>query len=221
VRDGLAQVEDAADRIGRRARILKLITALKQICNHPRAWDRQSPAIASLSGKCGLLLTLLAEMLERREKVLVFSQYVETIEILQTIIRDELGEQVLRYHGRLSQAERSRAVDEFQSSPARRIMLVSLRAGGVGLNLTAASRVIHYDLWFNPAVETQATDRAFRIGQTRDVFVHRFITAGTFEEKIDAMIRSKRELAELSVATGEKWLAEMSAGELKDLFDRK
>jgi SNF2 family DNA or RNA helicase len=99
-------------------------------------------------------------------------------------------------------------------------MLVSLRAGGLGLNLTAASRIIHYDLWYNPAVENQATDRAFRIGQKRNVFVHRFITKNSFEEKIDAMISSKKELADMTIASGESWIAKMSHAELKALFER-
>jgi SNF2 family DNA or RNA helicase len=111
-------------------------------------------------------------------------------------------------------------VNRFQDDPASRIFLVCLKAGGLGLNLTAASRVIHYDLLYNPAVENQATDRAFRIGQTRNVFVHRFITKNSFEEKIDAMISGKKELAEMTVASGESWLARMSHEELKDLFDR-
>ena len=158
---------------------------------------------AALSGKALLLVELLAQILERREKVLVFSQYVECLDVLQRIVADELGEDCLLYTGRMGQGARVEAVETFQKDGGRRIMLVSLKAGGVGLNLTAASRVIHYDLWFNPAVENQATDRAFRIGQTRNVFVHRFITAGSFEEKIDEMLKSKRELAELSVASGE------------------
>jgi SNF2 family DNA or RNA helicase len=111
-------------------------------------------------------------------------------------------------------------IDRFQTDPACKILLVSLRAGGLGLNLTAASRVIHYDLWYNPAVENQATDRAFRIGQTRNVFVHRFITKNSFEEKIDAMLQSKRELADMTVSSGESWLARMSHDELRALFDR-
>ena len=108
----------------------------------------------------------------------------------------------------------------FQTDPSARLLLVSLKAGGLGLNLTAASRVIHYDLWYNPAVENQATDRAFRIGQKRNVFVHRFITKNSFEEKIDAMISSKQELAEMTVSSGESWLARMSHQELKALFER-
>jgi SNF2 family DNA or RNA helicase len=145
---------------------------------------------------------------------------VETLDCLQRIIKKELGEAPLIYHGGLNQNTRSGIIDQFQNDPAAQILLISLRAGGLGLNLTAASRVIHYYLWYNPAVENQATDRAFRIGQKRTVFVHRFITKNSFEEKIDAMITSKKELADMTVASGESWIARMSHEELKDLFDR-
>jgi len=200
--------------------IFYLLTSLKQICNHPRAYDKESPAIAGLSGKAQLLVTLLQEILSNREKTLVFSQYVETLDCLDTIIKKELGEAALIYHGGLSQDARAKAIDKFQNDPSARIMLISLKAGGLGLNLTAASHIIHYDLWYNPAVENQATDRAFRIGQKRTVFVHRFITKNSFEEKIDAMISSKQELADLTVKSGESWLTKMSHEELKELFER-
>jgi SNF2 family DNA or RNA helicase/uncharacterized Zn finger protein len=200
--------------------ILSLLTSLKQICDHPRVFDKESPAVSELSGKAQLLLTLLEEILASREKVLIFSQYVETLNCLDLIIRNEMKEAALIYHGGLKENVRSALVDRFQNDSASRVFLVSLKAGGLGLNLTAASRVIHYDLWYNPAVENQATDRAFRIGQKRNVFVHRFITKNSFEEKIDAMISGKRELAEMTVASGESWLARMSHEELKDLFDR-
>jgi len=199
--------------------ILSLLTSLKQICDHPRVFDKESPAVSKLSGKAQLLLTLLEEILVNREKTLVFSQYVETLNCLELIIKKELGEAPLVYHGGLNQKARSDLISRFQNDPASRIFLISLRAGGLGLNLTAASRVIHYDLWYNPAVENQATDRAFRIGQKRNVFVHRFITKNSFEEKIDAMISGKQELAEMTVASGESWLARMSHEELKALFD--
>ena len=166
------------------------------------------------------LLTLLEEILANREKTLVFSQYVETLDCLEKIIKSELGEQPLIYHGGLSQSVRSEIINRFQNESAARILLISLRAGGLGLNLTSASRVIHYDLWYNPAVENQATDRAFRIGQKRNVFVHRFITKNSFEEKIDAMITSKRELADMTITSGESWIARMSHEELKELFER-
>ena len=200
--------------------ILYLLTALKQICDHPRVYDKESPANVELSGKAQLLVTLLKEILANREKTLVFSQYVETLECLETIIKKELGEAALIYHGGLSQEKRSEIINTFQNDPSSRILLISLRAGGLGLNLTAASRVIHYDLWYNPAVENQATDRAFRIGQKRAVFVHRLITKNSFEEKIDAMISSKRELADMTVKSGESWLARMSHEELRELFER-
>ncbi|MCL2441699.1 MAG: DEAD/DEAH box helicase [Treponema sp.] len=200
--------------------IFYLLTSLKQICNHPRVYDKESPAVSELSGKAQLLVTLLQEILANREKTLVFSQYVETLNCLDTIIKKELGEAALIYHGGLNQNTRSDIIEKFQNDPSARIMLISLKAGGLGLNLTAASRVIHYDLWYNPAVENQATDRAFRIGQKRTVFVHRFITKNSFEEKIDAMISNKQELADMTVKSGESWLARMSHEELKNLFDR-
>jgi superfamily II DNA or RNA helicase len=220
VRRGLEETADSSDPFARRALVLKLITGLKQVCDHPRVYDKESPMEAALSGKALLMVELLAQILDRREKVLVFSQYVECLDLLKEIVSDEMGEDCLLYSGRMSQGARVEAVETFQKDPGRRVMLVSLKAGGVGLNLTAASHVIHYDLWFNPAVENQATDRAFRIGQTRNVFVHRFITAGTFEEKIDEMLKSKRELAELSVASGESWLSKMDNDELRQIFDK-
>jgi superfamily II DNA or RNA helicase len=212
-----ARTEEGA---GRSALILTLLTSLKQVCDHPRVYDKESPAVSVLSGKAQLLTVLLEEILTNREKVLIFSQYVETLDCLQAIIQNELGEAAPVYHGGLAQKKRNQVIDRFQTDPACKILLVSLRAGGLGLNLTAASRVIHYDLWYNPAVENQATDRAFRIGQTRNVFVHRFITKNSFEEKIDAMLQSKRELAEMTVSSGESWLARMSHDELRALFDR-
>jgi uncharacterized Zn finger protein/superfamily II DNA or RNA helicase len=202
------------------ALVLSLLTSLKQICDHPRVFDKESPAVSGLSGKAQLLLTLLEEILVNREKTLIFSQYVETLDCLQRIIKNEMGEAALIYHGGLNQKTRSAVINQLQNDPASRILLVSLKAGGLGLNLTAANRVIHYDLWYNPAVENQATDRAFRIGQKRNVFVHRFITKNSFEEKIDAMISSKKELAEMTISSGESWLARMSHKELKALFDR-
>ena len=200
--------------------IFYLLTSLKQICNHPRVYDKESPPEARLSGKAQLLIALLQEILANKEKTLVFSQYVETLDCLEKIIKKELGELPLLYHGGLNQNARTEIINKFQNDPSARIMLISLKAGGLGLNLTAASRVIHYDLWYNPAVENQATDRAFRIGQNRAVFVHRFITKNSFEEKIDAMISSKKELADMTIKSGESWLARMSHEELQKLFER-
>ncbi|MDR1257336.1 MAG: DEAD/DEAH box helicase [Spirochaetaceae bacterium] len=220
VRLVMEKLEKADEAPARQALILQLLTSLKQICDHPRVYDKESPAVSPLSGKAMLLLTLLDEILGGGEKALIFSQYVETLECLSTIIRNEAGEAPLIYHGGLSQSKRAAAVDAFQNDGGVNILLVSLRAGGLGLNLTAASRVIHYDLWYNPAVEAQATDRAFRIGQKRNVFVHRFITKNSFEEKIDAMLQSKKELAGMTVGSGESWLSSMSQTELRALFSR-
>ena len=202
----------------RSALILTLLTSLKQICGHPRIYDKVSPASSVLSGKAQLLITLLEEILGGNEKVIIFSQYVDALKCLDTIIKNELGEHTLLYHGSLSQKIRTETINQFQTDKAMRIMLVSLKAGGLGLNLTAASRVIHYDLWYNPAVENQATDRAFRIGQDKRVFVHRFITKNSFEEKVDAMLAGKQELIDMTVSSGESWLAKMSHDELKELF---
>ncbi|MDR0668752.1 MAG: DEAD/DEAH box helicase [Treponema sp.] len=204
----------------RSALVLQLLTSLKQICDHPRVFDKESPAVSGLSGKAMLLLTLLRDIIDNREKALIFSQYVETLRCLETIITGELGEAPLVYHGGMGQKQRTAIVDTFQNDPSRRILLISLKAGGLGLNLTGASRVIHYDLWYNPAVENQATDRAFRIGQKQNVFVHRFITRNSFEEKIDRMLSAKRELADMTVSSGESWLSRMSHAELRELFAR-
>jgi SNF2 family DNA or RNA helicase len=220
--EGGASGEPGGAGRARSALILTLLTGLKQICDHPRVYDTESAPDAKLSGKALMLLTLLNEMLtgSTNEKTLIFSQYVETLELLQTIIKNETGMDALLYHGGLPAKRRQQVIDTFQNDSTARILLVSLRAGGLGLNLTAASQVFHYDLWYNPSVENQATDRAFRIGQKRNVFVHRFITRGTFEEKIEAMLKSKSELAGMTVSSGESWLAKMTHAELAELFGR-
>jgi SNF2 family DNA or RNA helicase len=216
VSEGLARIEEA-EGIGRRGLVLALITALKQISNHPRNWDKESEPLPERSGKASLLLALLDSAMEAGERVLVFSQYVEMLEILRAVVKTNLGIEPYMLHGGMSTARRDEAVDRFQNEIGPGIFLVSLKAGGIGLNLTAANRVVHYDLWFNPAVESQATDRAFRIGQTKNVFVHRLVTRGTLEEKIDAALASKRELAELTVGAGETWISELGNEELRDL----
>ncbi|OHD18865.1 MAG: hypothetical protein A2087_03335 [Spirochaetes bacterium GWD1_61_31] len=197
--------------------VLAMLTALKQVGNHPRNYDKQSPADVAASGKAALLMELLDSAVSSGERVLVFSQYVEMLNILATLVWRELGLEPFLLHGGLSRLQRDTAVDGFQSGQGSAVFLISLKAGGVGLNLTAASRVIHYDLWFNPAVENQATDRAFRIGQRRNVFVHRLITRGTLEEKIDAIIKAKVELADLTVRSGEHWLTKLDNAELAEL----
>jgi len=214
--EGLARIQ-SADEENRLGLVLALITALKQASNHPRNYDKESSGSSDRSGKARLLVALLESAFESGERVLVFSQYVEMLQILAGVVRDELGVEPYLLHGGMSKKKRDEQVDRFQSERGPGVFLVSLKAGGVGLNLTAATRVVHYDLWFNPAVENQATDRAFRIGQSSNVFVHRLITRDTIEERIDAMITSKRELSDLTVRSGESWIADLGDAELREL----
>ncbi len=205
--------------IRRRGLILKMLTQLKQVCNSPAhlLGDRTAPP--SESGKLALCLEILEELRETGEKALVFTQYVEMGRLLVDTVRSETGDEPLFLHGGLARKARDEIVDTFQGDPARRNMVLSLKAGGTGLNLTAATQVIHFDRWWNPAVERQATDRAHRIGQTRRVQVHLLVTENTLEEKIDAMLEDKRELAELTVQSGEKWLTDMTDRQLRELVE--
>ncbi|MDZ4757422.1 MAG: DEAD/DEAH box helicase [Bacteroidota bacterium] len=215
--DLMLEIEQA-EGINRRGIILKLLVVLKQICNHPAQYLKNDHIIPELSGKAQLLLQILENIYENNEKVLIFSQYKEMAEMLQQIIHAHFGKKSLLLHGGCTRAQRDEMVDAFQNTKMADTFILSLKAGGTGLNLTAAANVIHFDLWWNPAVEAQATDRAFRIGQKQNVIVHRLITKGTLEEKIDAMIISKKKLANLTVATGEKWLGELNDKELKQLI---
>ena len=208
----------AADGIQRKGQILKLITALKQVCNHPRQFLKKGPIDPAISGKCALLFSLLKEILDKNEKVLIFTQYQEMGRLLAQMIEEEFGAITPFLHGGVSRKGRDEMVEDFQNNRTTRILILSLKAGGTGLNLTAASNVIHYDLWWNPAVEAQATDRAYRIGQNRNVMVHRFITKGTFEEKINELLVNKRELANMTVSTGEKWIGDLSNSELSEMM---
>ncbi|MBN8824980.1 MULTISPECIES: SNF2-related protein [unclassified Spirosoma] len=205
------------DGIARRGLVLKLMTALKQIGNHPRQYLKQGADTPALSGKTTLLLNLLENIYASHEKVLIFTQYQEMGQLLVQFIQQAFGTPPLFLHGGTSRDERDRMVEQFQKNRSDHTFILSLKAGGTGLNLTQANHVIHYDLWWNPAVESQATDRAFRIGQTKNVLVYRLINQGTMEEKIDAMIRNKKELADLSIKTGETWLGDLSDTELKEL----
>ena len=212
----LHQVEDA-EGINRQGLVLKLMTALKQVCNHPRQFLKKGESGPELSGKSKRLISLVEELLEQGDKGIIFTQYQQMGDILMGMLEQQFGLQIPFLHGGVSRKHRDEMVEEFQHQRATRLMLLSLKAGGTGLNLTAASHVIHYDLWWNPAVEAQATDRAYRIGQHKNVQVHRFITQGTFEEKINEMLKRKKELADLTVATGEKWVGDLSNKELKEL----
>ncbi len=213
----MKKVEEAQD-IERRGLVLKLITALKQICNHPSHFLKKKTIDADVSGKTAFLLELLRTMFDNEEKVLIFTQYTEMGHLLQELIATEFATEPLFLHGGLSRKKRDAIVDDFQTKPYVKSMLLSLKAGGTGLNLTAAQNVVHFDLWWNPAVEAQATDRAYRIGQTKNVMVHRLITRGTFEEKINDMLKDKRDLAGLAIASGEKWIGEYSDMDLREIF---
>lgn len=215
--DLLKQVE-GAEGINRRGLVLKLLTILKQVCNHPTHYLKNTIEIAAeQSGKTMLLLQLLETIYENNEKVLIFSQYKEMGSLLRNLVQEHFGKKTLQLHGGNTRKERDDMVKAFQNNPINDTFILSLKAGGTGLNLTAGNHVIHYDLWWNPAVEAQATDRAFRIGQQKNVMVHRMITKGTLEEKIDDMLRSKKQLANLTVANGEKWIGELSDVEIRQL----
>ena len=202
----------------RQGLVLQMILALKQICNHPAQFLKNNMLDASMSGKLALLFDKLDSIIESNEKVLIFTQFTEMGKMLQHFITERYKETPLFYHGGCTIKQRKEMVDAFQTNHADKIFILSLKAAGTGLNLTAASHVIHYDLWWNPAVESQATDRAYRIGQKSNVMVHRFITKNTFEERINDMIQSKKALAHMTVATGENWIGNFSNKELKDLF---
>jgi SNF2 family DNA or RNA helicase len=208
----------ASEGIERRGIIFKLLNALKQICNSPAQFLNQDQASVEASGKLAAFMEIMTELQGCGEKALIFTQYTGMGDLLADSLRQQFGWEVPFLHGGLSRKQRDEMVERFQNERGVRAMILSLKAGGTGLNLTAASQVIHYDLWWNPAVEAQATDRAYRIGQQRAVLVHRLITENTFEEKIDAMIQSKKELADLSVASGEQWITELSDAQLRDLL---
>ena len=210
--------EDHQSLFRRQGIILQMILALKQICNHPTQFLKNRKYDPSLSGKTDLLFDKLDSILALEEKALIFSQFTEMGELLVKFLAARYGKTPLFYHGGLNLAARKNIVTNFQSNPESNILILSLKAGGTGLNLTSACHVIHYDLWWNPAVEAQATDRAFRIGQTKDVTVHRFITKDSFEERINKMMQQKKSLAQMTVATGEQWIGHLSNDEIKDIF---
>ena len=217
LRDVEARLEDA-EGIARRGSILDTLVRLKQVCNHPRQLLGDNSTIAGRSGKLARLEELLDEIIPAGDRVLIFSQFAEMGAILQQHVQETYGIETPMLHGGVSRKNRDIMVDRFQNDPhGPQVFVLSLRAGGSGLNLPRANHVIHYDRWWNPAVENQATDRAFRIGQTRDVHVHKMICAGTLEDRIDLMIETKQETAEQVVgATSERWLTELSNAELRE-----
>ncbi|MFW2335101.1 DEAD/DEAH box helicase [Ilumatobacter sp.] len=201
----------------RRGRVLAALTRLKQICNHPAHALKDGSRLAGRSGKLNRFDELVDELLDVDERALVFTQFREMGDLLQVHVRERFSIAAPFLHGGVSRASRDRMVADFQSGEAPPLLLVSLKAGGTGLNLTAASQVIHYDRWWNPAVEDQATDRAWRLGQQRTVNVHKLVCQGTVEERIGQVIDEKRAIADAVIGTGEAWLSELSTEDLADL----
>ncbi len=215
----LKQTIEQTEGIQRRGLILSSLMKFKQLCNHPDQYLGTGEYDEEESGKFARLRELCETILEKREKVLVFTQFREITEPLRTFLGGVFGREGLVLHGGTAVAKRKALIDEFQSPAYVPFMVLSLKAGGVGLNLTAANHVIHFDRWWNPAVENQATDRAFRIGQKKNVVVHKFLSQGTVEEKIDRMIEDKIKLAqEVIQSGGEEWITEMNNDELINLF---
>lgn len=220
VRKGLREVESAKEGIQRRGAILTTLLRLKQVCNHPAHYLADGSALQGRSGKLDLLTEMIEEALEEGDRCLVFTQFKEMGSLLKTHIEEVVKGSVLFLHGGVPQKDREDMVARFQDNAedGPRVFVLSLKAGGTGLNLTAANRVFHFDRWWNPAVEDQATDRAFRIGQQRNVFVHKFVCIGTLEERIQAMLERKREVANALLGAGEQWLTELSNEELRRLI---
>ena len=221
VQESVERIESAEQEgIQRRGVILGTLTRLKQVCNHPAQFLADGSPLPGRSGKLNRLGEMMEEVLGVGDRALVFTQFAEMGYALQSYLHSRFDVEVLFLHGGTPQKQRDRMVARFQErapgSPP--VFILSLKAGGTGLNLTAANHVFHFDRWWNPAVENQATDRAFRIGQTRDVQVHKLICAGTLEERIDELIESKRALADSVIGSGEGWLTELSTDELHDLM---
>ncbi|MCD7034597.1 DEAD/DEAH box helicase [Metabacillus sp. GX 13764] len=217
VKDTFEQVSQLAG-MQRKALILKMLGKLKQICDHPGLYlkEDQPRKVVDRSLKIEKLMELITAIREQEESCLIFTQYISMGNMMKQLLEREFGSEVLFLNGSVSKTDRDKMVERFQGKEVP-ILILSLKAGGTGLNLTAANHVIHYDRWWNPAVENQATDRAYRIGQDRFVHVHKLITTGTIEEKIDVMLDKKQSLNE-EILQSESWITELSTDELEELF---
>jgi SNF2 family DNA or RNA helicase len=216
VQSMMGEIDDAAG-IRRRGLILATLTKLKQICNHPEHFLRGNGPLDGRSGKCERIVEMLEEVLEEGDAALIFTQYREMGNLLQNMLAERLGVKILYLHGGTTMKQRNEMIEHFQDeSTPERIFLLSLKAGGFGLNLTRANHVFHFDRWWNPAVEEQATDRVHRIGQTRRVQVHKFVCIGTVEERIDKLLAEKMALADKIVGSGDEWLTGLSTVELRE-----
>jgi len=217
VKDAEEAIE-SSEGIERKGLVLATLMKLKQVCNHPAQFLKDNSAIPGRSGKLARLGEMIEETLEVGDRSLIFTQFSEMGQIIRKHLQETYGVEVLFLHGGTAKKQRDLMVERFAAPDGPRIFLLSLKAGGTGLNLTSASHVFHFDRWWNPAVENQATDRAYRIGQTRNVQVHKFVCGGTLEERIDEMIERKKEVAGRVVSTGEAWLSELSNTQLRELF---
>ncbi|MCS4542455.1 MAG: DEAD/DEAH box helicase [Euryarchaeota archaeon] len=218
VDDMMSQIERSKG-IQRKGLVFSTLMKLKQICNHPVLFLKDRSIVDKRSGKLMRLVEMLEEVLAEGDRALIFTQFVTMGEILQKHIHSLFGQEVLFLHGGVSRNLRDKMIARFQEDEhAPPIFILSIKAGGFGLNLTKANHVFHFDRWWNPAVENQATDRAFRIGQTRNVQVHKFVCIGTLEERIDQMLEMKKGLAENILGTDESWLTELSNEQLRDIF---
>lgn len=209
---------EQAEGIGRKGFVLATLSRLKQVCNHPAHFLGDGSRLKGRSGKLARLTEMIEVLLENGDRALIFTQFREMGDLLRGHLSERFGREVLFLHGGVRRKKRDEMVRRFQEEDkAPSLFILSLRAGGTGLNLTRAAHVFHFDRWWNPAVEDQATDRAYRIGQTRDVQVHKFLCAGTLEERIDELIDHKRQVAGEVVGTGESWLTELSDDDLREL----
>jgi superfamily II DNA or RNA helicase len=218
--DEIMEAIRTAHGIARKGLILALLTKLKQICNHPAQFLRESGPLPRRSGKLSRLTEMLSETLAEGERALIFTQFRGMGNLLVKHLARETRSEILYLHGETPREARDEMVERFQRAGAGdpKLFVLSLKAGGTGLNLTAASHVFHFDRWWNPAVEDQATDRAYRIGQTHHVQVFKYICAGTIEDKIDAMIDRKKDLADRIIGSGENWISELGDSDLRELF---
>ena len=220
VNESLDAVE-ASTGIKRKGVILATLTKLKQVCNHPAQYlHEESLAVSPFrSAKLQRLQEMLEELIAEGDRALIFTQFAEWGTLLKQHLENTLNREVLFLYGSTSKKQREDMVDRFQHDPqGPRLFILSLKAGGVGLNLTRANHVFHFDRWWNPAVENQATDRAFRIGQTKNVQVHKFVCTGTLEERIHEQLESKQALAEQVVGGGENWLTKLDTDQLRNLL---
>jgi non-specific serine/threonine protein kinase len=216
--DDMMRRIESSEGIERRGLVLSAMMKLKQVCNHPSQFLLDGSRLDGRSGKLARTTEILEEVIAEGERALVFTQFAEMGGLLAPYLQQALGRDVLWLHGGTPRRGREEMLTSFQSPDGPPVFVLSIKAGGTGLNLTEAAHVIHFDRWWNPAVEDQATDRAFRIGQTRNVQVRKLVCVGTLEERIDAMIEQKRALAERIVGTGEKWLTELSTDALREIL---